>query len=113
MKEETQRKLEEITRHKTVREAVCLTIEESSELIKQLCKLDRNIIDDTALRQEYAITRYKLLEEIADLEIMLEQLKTVLAIKQEDIEAIKEQKTFRTYQIMLSSGALDEERKPK
>lgn len=63
---------------------IVVAIEELSELQKELCKLFRN-----------KSNRKNILEEIADCEIMLEQLKIILNIK-EDLSKIKNRKIQRT-----------------
>jgi protein tyrosine phosphatase len=62
-----------------------IAIEELSELQKELCK---------ALRNKLNINN--LIEEVADVEIMLFQIKKIFNIKQEQVDTIKMQKIERT-----------------
>lgn len=62
-----------------------MAIEEASELIKAICKLKRNVNADTVM---------SVAEEIADTEIMLEQLKIMLLCRS-DVESWKNYKLER------------------
>jgi NTP pyrophosphatase (non-canonical NTP hydrolase) len=64
---------------------VIVAIEELSELQKELCK---------ALRYNYNYDN--IVEEIADVEIMLEQMKIYFNILNKDLERMKEHKIERT-----------------
>ena len=64
---------------------IIIAIEELSELQKELCK---------SLRNNYNYGN--IVEEIADVEIMLEQMKIYFEISEEEIEEMKEIKTKRT-----------------
>lgn len=66
-----------------------MAIEEMSELIKAICKEKRA---RDALDDEYFNARQNLLEEIADVEIMLEQLLIIFGV---DISGIKNKKLER------------------
>lgn len=66
-----------------------ICIEEMSELTKELVKYERGIEDDTQYR--------KIAEEIADVEIMLEQVKRIYDVEQ-DVAEWKTVKLFRTRQ---------------
>ncbi|MBR0365772.1 MAG: hypothetical protein IJH94_03105 [Clostridia bacterium] len=66
------------------------TMEECAELIQALSKSARaNTADDIADAAEH------IKEEIADLEIMVEQIKYMLNMSDADIDEIKEQKIAR------------------
>ncbi len=67
------------------------TIEECSELIKALCKYDRYYCDE---RFDKKILRLDIISEMADVEIMLDQLKMMLS-QNGDFERAKEQKLKR------------------
>jgi chorismate-pyruvate lyase len=69
---------------------VIVTIEELSELQKELTKI---------LRDEGSISR--LIEEMADVEIMLSQVKEMFALKDEDLEKMKIKKTARLLDRLL------------
>lgn len=64
---------------------IIIAIEELSELQKELCK---------SLRSNYNYGN--IVEEIADVEIMLEQMKIYFEISEEEIEVMKEIKIKRT-----------------
>lgn len=69
---------------------IIVAIEELSELQKELCKY---------LRDKY--NEENLIEEIADVEIMLDQIKLYFNLDQNDIDKIKEQKIERTKERLL------------
>ena len=64
---------------------IIIAIEELSELQKELCK---------SLRMNY--TYGNIVEEIADVEIMLEQMKIYFEINETEIEEMKKLKIKRT-----------------
>lgn len=64
---------------------VIVAIEELSELQKELCK---------ALR--FKVNLQNIVEEIADVEIMLEQMKIYFKINETEIEEMKKHKIERT-----------------
>lgn len=79
-------------------------VEECAELIQAVSKYRRA----SALRRGYSVERHQiaydnLIEEIADVEIMLEQVKYLLQIPKDDIEAIKLYKINRTKERMLNT----------
>lgn len=67
------------------KQQVIVAIEELSELQKELCK---------SLRSNYNYGN--IVEEIADVEIMLEQMKIYFEINENEIEEMKEIKIKRT-----------------
>ena len=69
---------------------IVVAVEEVSELQKELCKY---------LRKKG--NKHNLAEEMADVEIMLEQMKMYFHIENESIEQIKEQKIERTKNRLL------------
>ena len=75
----------ELLEKKGSKNQTIIAIEELSELQKELCK---------ALRNKLNINN--LIEEIADVEIMLFQIKKIFNIKKEQVDAIKIQKIERT-----------------
>lgn len=68
-----------------------LLIEECSELIQAISKYRRAVDPDA---KKKALANY--IEEIADVELMLEQVKYLLHIKESDLQAQKEFKIHRT-----------------
>ena len=73
-------------------------IEECAELIQAVSKYRRAVerVGEPVSEDKKAIALDNLIEEIADVEIMLEQVKDLLQIPEEDIEAIKLYKVNRT-----------------
>ena len=71
------------------------TTEELAELIQALCKYKRVQSGDKTVRATHI--RYNIIEEIADVEICLEQLKHLLDINNV-VEEIKKNKIIRTEQ---------------
>ena len=69
------------------------TIEELAELTVAIRKLRRN--KENSSGNEMAALLYHLAEEIADVEIMTEQLKILLPFIEEDVEKIKIEKLDR------------------
>ena len=80
-------------------------IEECAELIQALSKYRRSVIGVGQPLADYkkTIVLDNLLEEIADVEIMLEQIKHLLQISAEDIQAIKLFKVNRTKERIAES----------
>ena len=76
--------------HRYKEKQIIVAIEELSELQKELCKY---------LRDKY--NEENLIEEIADVEIVLEQIKLYFNLDQNDIDKIKEQKIERTKERLL------------
>lgn len=70
-----------------------VAIEELSELQKEICKYLRN----------HQIMKKDIIEEIADVEIMLEQIKLYFNFDQKIIDAVKEMKLIRTKERMLKN----------
>lgn len=68
-----------------------IAIEECSELIKSLCKYDRYFADE---EMDKRILRLNIIEEMADVEIMIDQLKLMFD-HNNDFEQAKEQKLKR------------------
>ena len=76
-------------------------VEECAELIQAVNKYRRARAADKD-REQVALDN--LVEEIADVEIMLEQVKDLLQIPEEDIEAIKLYKVNRTRERIADKG---------
>lgn len=71
-------------------------VEEMSELIQALNKYRRSTKGSIVLTDKGKIALDNVVEEISDVEIMLEQIKYLLQIPQEDIVAMKVFKVNRT-----------------
>lgn len=74
--------------------------EEAGELIQALSKYKRILQGDKTCRTDMCHAEYMIAEEMADIEICIEQLKYLLGNTQQ-IEQIKEQKIQRTEQRLL------------
>ena len=77
-------------------------VEECAELIQAVSKYRRVTLGKGQPVADYkaTIVMDNLIEEIADVEVMLEQVKYLLQIPQEDIEAVKLFKVNRTRERM-------------
>ena len=73
-------------------------VEECAELIQAVSKYRRAVDED---KKEVALEN--LIEEIADVEIMLEQIKYLLQIPEDELEAVKLFKVNRTRERVLSN----------
>ena len=73
-------------------------VEELNELGQALCKLKSK-------SENKALVIKNIIEEIADVEIMLEQIKLILAIEESDVKKMKSYKLHRT---VRRYGILDE-----
>lgn len=76
-------------------------VEECAELIQAVSKYRRAAAKG---EDEKLIALSNLVEEIADVEIMLEQVKYLLQIPEEDIQAIKLYKVNRTKERIMNKG---------
>ena len=80
----------------TTTNIITITIEELSELIQSLSKLSRYREHDDTLRTTRSIMFNNLLEELADVYLMLEQIKYIYFIEDKDIEEMITKKIERT-----------------
>ena len=82
-------------------------VEECAELIQALNKYRRATLVGQPLADHIkAIVLENLVEEIADVEIMLEQVKYLLQIPEDELEAVKFYKINRTRERMLGKGSV-------
>lgn len=81
-------------------------IEECAELIQAVNKYRRAVarLREPVAEDKKAVALDNLVEEIADVEIMLEQVKYLLQIPEEDIQAIKLYKVNRTKERIMNKG---------
>ena len=77
-------------------------IEECAELIQAINKYKRQFLrgQPTGFRPGMLEPREQIVEEIADVEVMLCQMKYLLGIEQEEIDRVKERKIERTFERM-------------
>lgn len=73
-------------------------VEECAELIQAVSKYRRAVagLGQPVAEEKKAVALENLIEEIADVEIMLEQVKYLLQIPEEELDAVKLYKVNRT-----------------
>lgn len=73
-------------------------VEECAELIQAVSKYRRAVagLGQSVAEEKKAVALENLIEEIADVEIMLEQVKYLLQIPEEELDAVKLYKVNRT-----------------
>lgn len=74
---------------------VIITIEELGELIQALSKYERYIYSDETLRNSKIEIEYMILEEIADVELCLTKLKSIMNIQEKELNYLKHFKQER------------------
>jgi NTP pyrophosphatase (non-canonical NTP hydrolase) len=81
-------------------------VEECAELIQAVCTYRRAVLGlgQPVTEDKKAVAMDNFTEEIADVEIMLEQIKYLLQIPEEELEALKLFKVNRTRERMLQSA---------
>lgn len=81
-------------------------IEECAELIQAVNKYRRAVagLGQPVAEDKKAVALENLVEEIADVEIMLEQVKYLLQIPEEDLLAVKTYKVNRTRERVQNKG---------
>ena len=82
-------------------------VEECAELIQAVSKYRRATVDVGQPLEDYkkTVALENLIEEIADVEIMLEQIKYLLHIPEDELEAVKLFKVKRTRERIARKGA--------
>lgn len=82
-------------------------IEECAELIQAVSKYRRALsgAENRGVVFSGAVAFENLIEEIADVEVMLEQIKYLLQIPEKDLLAMKLYKVYRTKDRIASKGA--------
>jgi NTP pyrophosphatase (non-canonical NTP hydrolase) len=80
-------------------------VEECAELIQAISTYRRAVVGvgHPVSEHKKAVALDNLIEEIADVEIMLEQIKYLLEIPEDEIEAVKLFKVRRTREQMLNN----------
>lgn len=87
---------QQMINNNTTTNIITITIEELAELIQSLTKLSRYREHDETLRTTRSIMFNNLLEELADVYLMLEQIKYIYFIEDKDIEEMINKKIERT-----------------
>lgn len=81
-----------------VEKQILVCIEELSELIKAITKVERYIEDTDLVEKEHMIEN--VVEEIADVKIIIEYLKIIYGIEESEIEEWVENKIQRTKKLI-------------
>lgn len=76
-----------------------ICIEECAELIQALCKNQRFFENDVTMNKTLKEVSDNVIEEIADVEICLKQIKYLMGITQ-DVEEVKAEKIKRTERLL-------------
>lgn len=84
---------------------ITLCVEEMSELTKALCKWKRYNSNDPTLRDNIYNIGSNIVEELADVELLLEQIKYLLGAKNQ-VEQIKEEKFIRTERMLAQKEGI-------
>lgn len=81
-------------------------VEECAELIQAVSKYRRAVVGlgQPVTEEKKAVALENYIEEIADVEIMLEQIKYLLQIPEDELEAVKLFKVNRTRERILSGN---------
>lgn len=85
-----------IRENSTYKQILMITIEELSELIQVLSKELRIQYHDETLRINRAYNDFKIIEELADVYLMLEQLQQICVILDIELNQIINKKCLRT-----------------
>ena len=83
------------------------TFEELGELTQALSKKKRSLINDKTLRKSKEVIDNNLIEEIADVEICLRNLKLLFDIDEKSIKKKKCEKLKRMEKLLLSNNTQD------
>lgn len=97
MKKEYRIKMSEQAKHFGITDRFNMCIEECSELIQAISKLKRIAVKGKTQGNEVNKTKQNLIEEIADVENLTQQIKELLCIE-EQVEEAKQYKIDRTEQ---------------
>lgn len=102
MNEEMEKKCLEIARYYGFDAQSNQLIEECAELIQAINKYKRQFLrgQPVGIKPGVLEPRAMIVEEIADVEVMLCQMKYLLGIEEEEIEAVRERKIERTFERM-------------
>ena len=91
-------KIEQVIKVNTTQNILTIAIEELSELMQVICKLKRWNDYDVTLRKESSQIFEDLKEELADVYLLLEQLKIINDINDYEIERRISEKIRRTFE---------------
>ena len=91
-------KIEQVIKVNTTQNILTIAIEELSELMQVICKLKRLTNQDKTLRKEEKQIYGELKEELADVYLLLEQIKILTQTNDYEIERIINEKIRRTFE---------------
>ena len=91
-------KIEQVIKVNTTQNILTIAIEELSELMQVICKLKRLISQDKTLRKEEKQIYGELKEELADVYLLLEQIKILTQTNDYEIERRISEKIKRTFE---------------
>ena len=92
------KKISQLVKINTTQNILTIAIEELSELSQSICKLKRLTNQDKTLRKEEKQIYGELKEELADVYLLLEQIKILTQINDYEIERIINEKIRRTFE---------------
>ena len=96
MKNELKQQVKEIIINTNIDNTISITIEELSELIQALTKLQRYRTQDITLTATRSMVYKNITEELSDVYLVLEQIKTLYLIADTEIDEIISEKISRT-----------------
>lgn len=96
MKNELKQQVKEIIINTNIDNTILITIEELSELIQALTKLQRYRTQDITLTATRSMVYNNITEELSDVYLVLEQIKTLYLIADTEIDEIISEKILRT-----------------
>ena len=91
-------KIEQVIKVNTTQNILTIAIEELSELMQDICKLKRLTNQDKTLRKEEKQIYGELKEELADVYLLLEQIKILTQTNDYEIERRISEKIKRTFE---------------
>ena len=91
-------KIEQVIKVNTTQNILTIAIEELSELMQVICKLKRLTNQDKTLRKEEKQIYGELKEELADVYLLLEQIKILTQTNDYEIERRISEKIRRTFE---------------
>ena len=98
MDKELVKKIIQLIKINTTQNILTITIEELSELMQVICKLKRLTNQDKTLRKEEKQIYGELKEELADVYLLLEQIKILTQTNDYEIERRISEKIKRTFE---------------
>lgn len=91
-------KISQLIKINTLQNILTISIEELAELMQVICKLKRLTNQDKTLRKEEKQIYGELKEELADVYLLLEQIKILTSINDYEIERRISEKIKRTFE---------------